>query len=533
MEAERLQRAAEENAAEVVRRTDPDRLDRAIREAETLWPTLPATAPAIDAWMGEFADPLLASLATHRLTLDDWRGLALPYTEDDRLHDRETHPELGDLEELRSQAESQRAILRGERPVASEVDAEERTATQSHIEELEHQIAALERRVNERHTWRFTDPDLQEKHDNLQRLVERLGDFADPEEGLLAEVRRRAADAVEVERRSVTGPEAVLAWTQARTAIARSPRYGGLDLAPQVGLFPIGEDPSSGLWEFWHVASDERPSPATDGPSRWAHANDTGAVLVLVPGGSALVGAQSTDPTAPHYDREARADEGPPRNVEHPPYFIGKYELTIDQWWTVSGLQPEGLGPKFRWFGDPPRAQPLHVNTLWNPVEFVSWEAADRHLGRVDLRLPTMVEWEVAARGGTDTPWWTGAESSSLADPAGRALGGNVADNLSLERGGPPHFLYQPWLDEWIVHAPVGSFAPNPFGLHDTVGNVLELCADRHLPQTAPNVVAGRGGSYSDGSTEARVTHTVYLYDTDTSNKVGFRVARSVDPEPR
>ncbi|MEO0650416.1 MAG: serine/threonine-protein kinase [Planctomycetota bacterium] len=89
-EADRLRRLAEANAAEVIRRTDPDRLDRAIREADTLWPTLPATAPAIHAWLAEFADPLLASLDAHRQTLRDWRRNALAYTEADRRSDRET-----------------------------------------------------------------------------------------------------------------------------------------------------------------------------------------------------------------------------------------------------------------------------------------------------------------------------------------------------------------------------------------------------------------------------------------------------------
>lgn len=521
-------RVAEDRAAEIVRRTDPDRLTRAIRDADELYPILPATVPAIDNWLRTSGEPLAASAVQHRETLAQWRKQALPYTAEDEARDREEHPNHELLADLRAQLASVLEERDGEVVGLPRVDDRVMASALLNIANLEQRIESLEAGLEERWTYRFEDPELQEAHDNLSQLVGDLEVFLDERSGTLAKVRERRERALLIELETLTAPDVAERWTAARAAIAAHAKYGGLDLAPQIGLIPLGPDPDSGLWEFLHAASGDAPLRASDGASHWQLQEGTGLVLVLVPGGKYSIGAQPDDPTAPHYDPEARPDERPVREVEVAPYFISKYELTIAQWKRMTGRDARGVRATFTWFGNPPAETPYHVNQSWNPIESISWLDATRALGTVDLRLPTIVEWEVAARGGTSTPWWSGAEARSIGGPEGGLPAGNLADDRSRERGGPPHFGYQPWGDEWVVHAPAGNFPANAFGLHDTIGNVMEFCADRGLPQTSSNVVPARGGAFALGASEARVTRMAYAYDDDVSDQIGVRPARAV-----
>ncbi|OAD23087.1 Sulphatase-modifying factor domain protein [Candidatus Thiomargarita nelsonii] len=96
--------------------------------------------------------------------------------------------------------------------------------------------------------------------------------------------------------------------------------------------------------------------------------------------------------------------------------------------------------------------------------------------------------------------------------------------------------------DRFKYTAPVGSFAPNPFGIYDTVGNVWEWCADSWHPsyKGAPsdgqvwrggneNYRVLRGGSWVNPPGNARSANRVRYYSVVRYDSYGFRVFRGAD----
>jgi len=131
-----------------------------------------------------------------------------------------------------------------------------------------------------------------------------------------------------------------------------------------------------------------------------------------------------------------------------------------------------------------------------NPVEQVSWNDCARAARRLDLALPTEAQWEYAARGGTTTPFRTGTTIGSLQGAA------SVADQAAA-RAIPSWSIDDELDDGHVVHAPVSSFRPNAFGLHDVHGNVAEWCADRYttyyrIPEPGTGLRRGRGATGRD-----------------------------------
>ncbi|MBF0584569.1 MAG: formylglycine-generating enzyme family protein, partial [Magnetococcales bacterium] len=110
-----------------------------------------------------------------------------------------------------------------------------------------------------------------------------------------------------------------------------------------------------------------------------------------------------------------------------------------------------------------------------NPVEMVNWhESMDfakymSWFGKHQYRLPTEAEWEYAARGGTTTSRHWGDGEIEACQYA------NVVDKTVKAKGGK---AIGSWFDcddgYGYDTAPVGSFQPNAFGLHDMLGNVWE-----------------------------------------------------------
>lgn len=351
---------------------------------------------------------------------------------------------------------------------------------------------------------------LDDAQRRLLAALDRLeGDDAHASTIASVELRLRASDALTTE--SLT--KYAQRWTDAAAAIAAHPRFGGWKLAPQWGLVPLGADPASTLWEFGVLASGEVPE--RDATGRLVLDDRSCAVLVLLPGGPARVGAQSADRDGAHFDADVLSTDSKLRDVTLSPFFIGKHEITQAQWRALYDRTPSGYGPGSK-FG-------AQTTTKSNPVEQVSWRVATELLHHWDLRLPLEIEWEYAARAGTDTPWSCGVTAGSLAGFA------NLADRFAKENEGNSSWQYQLEIDDGAtVHAPVGSYRPNAFGLHDCHGNVWELCADAVTDQGTKDRVA-RGGGFFSPPTALRASHRYFVTQEFSSHSLGIRVARDVE----
>ena len=217
------------------------------------------------------------------------------------------------------------------------------------------------------------------------------------------------------------------------------------------------------------------------------------------------------------------------------PFFLSKYELTQGQWLRFTGENPSR---------DTPQAYAINWNrerrpgSLLHPVEQVSWDECRLLLGRIGLELPSEAQWEYAARGGTGTPWWTGRTKESLAGAA------NLLDAYANENGGEATPSPELWLDDGhSVHAPVGSFRANPFGLHDVIGNVWEWCLDKPgnyagvepmsldpvLEPWETDLRESRGGSHESPAYQASSAMRTPLSPSAKVPGIGLRPCRRVE----
>jgi len=369
---------------------------------------------------------------------------------------------------------------------------------------------------------RFEDRARRWEYETLQHLVLGLEAL---EAELVPSVQDRIDQARELDARSRVAH--AQQWDTAIAAIAASERYQGLVLTPQLGLVPLGAN-AQGLWEFGHLLSGALPERDAGGALEFTE--ETGVVLVLLPAGEFLMGASAAPGLANHDPRAAEIEQ-PAHPVKLDAFFIARHELNQAQWLRVQSANPSAYLPG-QTHGD-------HTVSLLHPVEHMTWVEASETAARLALVLPTEAQWEYANRAGSQSIYWGG---DTIASMRGKL---NISDRVSRERGGPASWQFEAELDDgYIVHAPVGTFVPNAFGLYDTAGNVWEWCADRFGAYTLPTDPRTghrqvpdpdaprlfRGGGFRASSVHARSADRYSIYAHDYSAfDVGLRPARLID----
>jgi formylglycine-generating enzyme required for sulfatase activity len=221
--------------------------------------------------------------------------------------------------------------------------------------------------------------------------------------------------------------------------------------------------------------------------------------MVSIPAGTFFMGSKP-DPFA---SIEPQANEHPQHKVTINSFFLGKFEVTQEQWFHIMGDLPSKFKGRIL------------------PVDSISWNDAQEFVKRLSLktqkkyRLPTEAEWEYAARAGSQTIFHFGDDEKELSRYA--------------------------WFDtnSEIKTHPVGQKNSNRWGLHDMYGNVFEWTQDcwneNYLgaPSDGSSWSEGtcsmkvlRGGSYRWSSNDNRSAYRYRDSSDDRFYTRGLRVAR-------
>jgi formylglycine-generating enzyme required for sulfatase activity/nitrate/TMAO reductase-like tetraheme cytochrome c subunit len=259
--------------------------------------------------------------------------------------------------------------------------------------------------------------------------------------------------------------------------------------------------------------------------------------MIAIPGGTFKMGS-------PDNEKYRNTDEGPLHNVTLSRYFMSETEVTWDMYWAFySKTMSEGRTPPENVFANNSRPDADAVSGPTPPFGYPDqgWGGGRRpaitmtHYGAQTFcqwlslvtgkkyRLPTEAEWEYAARGGTETPYFFPGKPSTysnqglwrkISSPETKTISDyTIYINNSKNRTQTPD-----------------AVQPNPFGLKNMLGNVMEYCADRYDPEaykklgdcTDPLITEGeeyvvRGGNYTSDAADLRCAardhsrHTAWL----------------------
>lgn len=297
----------------------------------------------------------------------------------------------------------------------------------------------------------------------------------------------------------------------------------------------------------FRVTASDRP-PAPDG-------------FALIPAGTFQMGDQS-NPLVGY------SDELPVHSVYVSAFYMGKYEVTKELWdevraWGVNNGYtdlPVGNGS----YASKGASHPVHSINWYAMVKWCNARsqkegltpcyrisgvtymtgssAPDCNWNASGYRLPTEAEWEKAARGGLsgkNFPWGDTINHSNANYRANSSA-------HSYDTSGYTTSTYHPTYNDGVYpySSPVGSFAPNGYGLYDMAGNMWEWCWDWYSSiyySTSPGsdsrgAASGssrvlRGGGWYLNANSCRAAGRLSYHGPDfASYFVGFRAARSSVP---
>ena len=226
--------------------------------------------------------------------------------------------------------------------------------------------------------------------------------------------------------------------------------------------------------------------------------------MILIPAGKFVMGSPASEKN--RSDNETQHEV-----IITKPYYMGKYEVTQEQWESVMGDNPSST-----------KGANLPITDVsWNDCQEFVKNLNEKTNGK--YRLPTEAEWEYACRAGTSTAYSFGDKCTH-----------KDANYMDSNIGKP---------------VAIGSYKPNAFGLYDMHGNVMERCEDEyddyyrygHYPKEAlidPKGPANgtgscrvvRSGSFSNHFGNSRSSHRSYSYVTPTNkdDRLGLRLARTI-----
>ena len=238
-------------------------------------------------------------------------------------------------------------------------------------------------------------------------------------------------------------------------------------------------------------------------------------IMMMIPAGTFTQGSPASEP-------ESHPTERPQRTVNVPAFAMGQTTVTFDEWDACVADGGCTHKPSDQGWG---RGNRPVINVSWGHArQYVTW--LSNKTGH-DYRLPSESEWEYATRAGTTGRFNTGdcitsAQANFKGTIPAQGCPVGIDRNQTL---------------------PVGSFAPNAFGLYDTHGNVrewVEDCWNEDYVGAPTDGSAwlsgdctrspGRGASHDfNGGALRSASRRMNVRGTPFINS-GFRVARSVEP---